>query len=279
MTSSPKTWLSPEWHPDFGDPEIELESLRTFSNALLIAAPNFNVDIDFYEEGYMCVVINYESERLGELHWLQNSDHTYGFFNDDEELKFSNVSSGIKLIQNYIENKNHIRKSDKDSCAVKIGKKNELQFILESRKKDYCNIRIYLAGIDITSEDDEVYVPQFISDLKYELKKIKEYDKDTYSHYFANKSLEEVIEFILSTRDVESKNFDLEDDNIYPYYRFFDFGSTMDHLTTFYLPLQSKNYLYCMSSITDEKVKVKIKRKKFLKILKEVHSYLDNFVQ
>ena len=64
-----------------------------------------------------------------------------------------------------------------------------------------------------------------------------------YEAYFEGKSLIEIVEFIKSTRDINSNNFDLEDDNIYPLYRFFNWSDIYDHFSCFLIPYKDHLYL------------------------------------
>lgn len=46
-------WMAPQWHPDFGDPKVELEMLRAAARELMTRDETFAVELDCFEEGYM----------------------------------------------------------------------------------------------------------------------------------------------------------------------------------------------------------------------------------
>ena len=83
-------WVTPIWHPDFGNPEIELSILKK----TCIFIQSFNNDLTFfldcYEDGYKCIEIKNKDKLLGELHVVDSSTYRIGFFNTNgDELYFS----------------------------------------------------------------------------------------------------------------------------------------------------------------------------------------------
>lgn len=48
-------WKAPSWHPDLGDPHLELSILRTVTLELLRCYPRFEAQLDCFEPGYMQV--------------------------------------------------------------------------------------------------------------------------------------------------------------------------------------------------------------------------------
>lgn len=52
---SPEHWLAPAWHPDFGDPRVELEHLRAVSLRLLELSPGTAVILEAPEPGLLNV--------------------------------------------------------------------------------------------------------------------------------------------------------------------------------------------------------------------------------
>lgn len=67
-SQSPRTWRSPDWHADFGDPALELEHLREFSLLLLAVLPNATVTLEIPEPGLMYVHIQLEDGTVAEVH-------------------------------------------------------------------------------------------------------------------------------------------------------------------------------------------------------------------
>ena len=94
------SWKSPKWHSDFGDPTSQFEALRNFSFSLTELTPEFSVELDCYEEGYMNVNIYLNGEdKIGELHAVDSDDYLYGLFLGDEEMYFNSIDEGIKLLK------------------------------------------------------------------------------------------------------------------------------------------------------------------------------------
>lgn len=52
-SSRPEEWRAPRWHPDYGDPEFELEYLRAFALWLLQHSPHSKVNLRIPEPGLM----------------------------------------------------------------------------------------------------------------------------------------------------------------------------------------------------------------------------------
>ena len=106
MSLDLSSWKTPKWHKDFGNPEIELEHLKVFSTFLLNSETAFDLRLDCYEEGYMCVEIVNAGRKVGELHWLDSDDFNYGFFSDDDEFKFKLIEDGVDFFKKLAESIN-----------------------------------------------------------------------------------------------------------------------------------------------------------------------------
>ena len=105
--SDPKTWTAPEWHPDFGDPTEELESLRAVSAAILNSIPQAPVRLECVEEGYMSVEVTQRGVTIGEVNVVDSdsTDQRFGVFietaEQDDEAYFSDVTSVVAHIARF----------------------------------------------------------------------------------------------------------------------------------------------------------------------------------
>lgn len=64
----PQDWQPPQWHPDFGDPIIQLEHLRSFAIGLLSAIPNVKAVLETPEKGLMDVRVELPNGKIVEVH-------------------------------------------------------------------------------------------------------------------------------------------------------------------------------------------------------------------
>jgi hypothetical protein len=64
----PQLWHIPLWHPDFGDPRVEFEHLRSFARELLTGVPDARVALDIPEPGLMFVRIGSASGTVAEVY-------------------------------------------------------------------------------------------------------------------------------------------------------------------------------------------------------------------
>lgn len=55
--SSPDKWISPKWHPDYGDPVAELDRLRSLAIAIQDAIPGVRFILDTTEPGLIEVTV------------------------------------------------------------------------------------------------------------------------------------------------------------------------------------------------------------------------------
>lgn len=109
-TNDPRTWKVPVWHPDFGDPKVEVDMLRKFCLGLIEAIPDLRAEIVFPEEGYLNVDISREDGRkIAEVHVVADDDRQkFALFGFDESVEtglehyFSDLSDGIELVSSMI---------------------------------------------------------------------------------------------------------------------------------------------------------------------------------
>jgi hypothetical protein len=66
-TQDPHVWQSPHWHPDHGDPEVELGHLRSFALRLLSDVPTATAILETPEPGVMDVRVELACETEAEV--------------------------------------------------------------------------------------------------------------------------------------------------------------------------------------------------------------------
>jgi len=73
-TQELQAWRAPDWHPDHGDPEIELGHLRSFAVKLLSAVPNAAVTLETPEPGLMDVRVELACGTVAEVYSVPSSE-------------------------------------------------------------------------------------------------------------------------------------------------------------------------------------------------------------
>ena len=103
--SDPHTWTAPSWHPDYGDPQEELQLLKDFCLRLLQKHPAYSVQLAVPEEGYMNIDVFRGTTKVGELYIVDNvagkRDRRYGLFlseNCEEEHYFEEIEQGLAYL-------------------------------------------------------------------------------------------------------------------------------------------------------------------------------------
>ena len=121
-----------------------------------------------------------------------------------------------------------------DSFAFRLGK---------IFKNDFRDVEIFVNGENLSTEDKQVNLPVFVTNLMHTLKLVETHNYSLYQNYFDRMSVGEMVKFIESTRNVDSVNFDIEDDFIYPHHIFLDWGETTDNISSFIVPYNNKIYI------------------------------------
>lgn len=65
---SPEDWSPPQWHPDLGNPSVQLEHLRSFSLSLRTAVPDAVISLEIPEPGLMDVHVELPNGTSAEVH-------------------------------------------------------------------------------------------------------------------------------------------------------------------------------------------------------------------
>jgi hypothetical protein len=118
---------------------------------------------------------------------------------------------------------------DRKTIAIELGEKIE-------GSRDLFEFNLWFLDYHITNEDSVAYLKVLLAQSEEDI--LDNRDLNKFEGYFSNMSALEAHKFILSTRDPNSKNYDLENDEIYPNQRIFDWGPNTDNVTCFLLPIQ-----------------------------------------
>lgn len=110
----PDFWTVPTWHPDFGNPEVQVKKLRSFAKALLASCPNVQVNLTQPEQGYLFVTVHHDSNKLAEVYCTKKlqdiglvcQEFEYGvflFYRDQEiERYYSTEDDAVKAIKLFV---------------------------------------------------------------------------------------------------------------------------------------------------------------------------------
>ncbi len=104
-TTNPINWEAPTWHPDFGNPTVEVEMLRAFCIKAIERFPNLTTALLTPEEGYLHVEVNKSSKKLAEIHIVSDEANQrfgiFGFDGGDEsgEQYFLENDEGLRILE------------------------------------------------------------------------------------------------------------------------------------------------------------------------------------
>jgi hypothetical protein len=108
---SPCDWSPPKWHPDFGDPALELDDLKEFSLLLLSMVSNATVTLETPEPGLMDVRIDLDDGRVAEVHSVQCANmpkkRRLALFlapgtSNEEEIYAESIPSAVNSISKWL---------------------------------------------------------------------------------------------------------------------------------------------------------------------------------
>ena len=109
MNLSKNEWKVPNWrhwHPDYGDPGIEFEMLKSFCTYCVEKKElTFYLDWLEDEEGYMYVYIYYNNKEIGYLNIVNEKGKLkFGYFSELQEVYFDTNEAGFLAISKDINN-------------------------------------------------------------------------------------------------------------------------------------------------------------------------------
>lgn len=122
---------------------------------------------------------------------------------------------------------------NKDVLAIEIGDK-----IRDSH--DLFLFEIWFLGQHVTCVDNIAYLKAVLAQAEDDILEYR--DLNQHAAYFSNMTPVEAHEFILSTRDPESPNWDIEDDTIYLNYSVLNWGPNTDNVCCFLIPIKEVLY-------------------------------------
>ena len=102
MTSREKIeeWIPPTWHSDFGDPEAEVNLLKSISLKILELGFTYSFELDCYEEGYMRVEVKDEQSIRFDIHVIDSENLKIGlFFPDGAEYYIHHIDEIGKYLK------------------------------------------------------------------------------------------------------------------------------------------------------------------------------------
>ncbi|UII26923.1 hypothetical protein LVD15_00355 [Fulvivirga maritima] len=126
-----------------------------------------------------------------------------------------------------------------------IGDKSTFAFDIDDKEigAKILTVDIVIDNQYVCYADNSAYVPQLIASMQGDVERILQKDWSKYVQYFERKSITEIYEFIFRTRIPETDEYDIEDDNIYPFYNFLNWGPTTDNLSCFIIPHHDSFFL------------------------------------
>ncbi len=126
-----------------------------------------------------------------------------------------------------------------------IGNKSTFAFNIGERGlgTQLRTVDIVIGNQYVCSDDNSVFVPQFIASMQSDVNRILKNDSNQYQKYFEGKSVSEIHEFILRTRTEGTEEYDIENDKIYPLHDFLNWGPTTDNLCCFIIARNGKHFL------------------------------------
>jgi len=93
------------------------------------------------------------------------------------------------------------------------------------------HVDIWAGGVRLCTDDNSVYLGQFIHDLAEEIK--GSYLIGDFANYLGGLSTVEMARFVSGTREEDSADYDVGEDRIYLHYQFLDLGPTTDNFSAF----------------------------------------------
>jgi len=125
-----------------------------------------------------------------------------------------------------------------------IGNKDVIGFELGEKvdgSPDLFEFEIWVLNEQVTCIDNIAYLKSVLHYIKYDIEPNRNISK--FKKYFESLTAESAHEFILSTRDPDSKNYDLENDEILPNQQYLNWGPNTDNVSCFAVPKDDGVYI------------------------------------
>lgn len=169
-------------------------------------------------------------------------------------------------------------------CAIRlrmiIGNKDIYGFELgNNESKSLKVVDIIIGNRYVSCDDNTVYLPQFINDVKSTLESLQHIDYTTYDKYYKNKTIEKIHQFISGNWEEGSESFNIEDGQVYSLHRFMDWGPTTDNITSLLFLYNNELILTYQFWREGHEVKEEINRVNYVKVKKSnLIETLENLV-
>ncbi len=104
-TTNPSEWQIPTWHPDWGNPAIEVGMLREFCVKAIEQFPNLSMELSTFEEGYLNVDVSRDGQKVAEIYIVSgNENRSFAIFGFDgekeaDEQYFSEYAQGLMMLE------------------------------------------------------------------------------------------------------------------------------------------------------------------------------------
>ena len=122
---------------------------------------------------------------------------------------------------------------NKEIIAIEVGDKVQ-------DSPDLFLFEIWFLGRHITCVDNIAYLGPVLVQAEHDI--LENRNLNQHAAYFSNMSPVEAHQFILSTRDPESPNWDIEDDTIYLNHCILNWGPNTDNVSCFLIPIKGVIY-------------------------------------
>ena len=108
--SSPESWTPPIWHPDYGNPEVEIDRLRSVAIAIRDAMPSVRFSLEIPEPGIIEVTVHMMNDVTAKLLSATTSNECsesrYAIFihpdsHDEIEQYFYNINEIVAFMRNF----------------------------------------------------------------------------------------------------------------------------------------------------------------------------------
>lgn len=96
-------WQTPKWHPDWGDPKLDISLFKSLATALLDLSSDFHFELDPVEEGYLSLQVQYKGDQILEAQLVDRSKGTLGIFLDSgSEVYITDPLEIVKYVEKYL---------------------------------------------------------------------------------------------------------------------------------------------------------------------------------
>lgn len=149
---------------------------------------------------------------------------------------------------------------NKETIGFEVG-----EYVKGSPKLRY--LEIWLCAKRITEFDNVAHIPTLVAacddDAEFNL------DLNKHCNYLRKLELEDAHSFILSTRDIDSENYGLEEDDLFLNHQVFNWGPNTDKVFCFLINQNGQMYL-TVSDNSEQVLKAPITKEYFVSTLHQL---------